>query len=813
MSFPSSPSNGQTATVNGISYQYNSTTNAWTRQLTQTGEKTTTSTTPPVNPGPGDAWYNPTTDVILTYMYDGANWWWIDRDGPNFGSGNYVYGNLNLSGNIVPTSNVTYNLGSPTQRFASLYLSGNTIDLGGATIKSDATTGAIALIPTPTTANPNPTGMVLSPTGAVSTVATTGGVVSAGAIATSSNATATTGTTLANLTVTGNAVIQGNLQVTGNITTVNYETVLYTETANVITANSFIGNVHGAATGANLSLQSNGTTNATLDVNGNFGLGVTPSAWSGFKALQIGQNISLWTIPSGNGTSYYSNNLYFNGSNRIYINNGYATEFVQNNSGQHAWYTAPSGTAGGTVSLTQAMTLTNAGYLGIGTSSPSVPLTIATTGNYSGNALRVVATLSPTGYYTDLSLQNDGSVGSFINAGGSSNNYLSLQVQSTERMRIDSSGTLLIGTSSNPASSANIGLYTYGKDAIFGQNVDLAIGQSLLFNQYYNPNTYNAYALGTGYVGSINLDNSSGAIVFKNSSSSQTAGANVNSATTERMRINSSGNVLVGTTTANGSNFAVGTPFDTTSGSQTASFVGSKSGYAGYTMLPQGQLAVYDSSGTGVGAGGAISFMGYQSSSGTWYGSIQAYKANSTSTDYGAHMRFYTRPSGTVNTIPNLTLLNTLQTIVNGSGGYLGNSGLELQSGSMAVNSKGSSTSFASLQMLSGYVTAGSSGTNTTFCFISESHVANIRVMAVDNRGENYGCGSWIGVSNICYGGGNGPTATQTGFLSGSITGLTVQYNNSGYVLQAAVTYSGASSGVTIYFSVDANAAQSIYSS
>jgi hypothetical protein len=270
----------------------------------------------------------------------------------------------------------------------------------------------------------------------------------------------------------------------------------------------------------------------------------------------------------------------------------------------------------------------------------------------------------------------------------------------------------------------------------------------------------------------------------------------------------------VNTLSLNNSTFAVGTPFDGTSGSQTASFVGSKSGYAGYTMLPQGQLAIYDSSGTGVGAGGAISFMGYQSSSGTWYGSIQAYKANSTSTDYGAHMRFYTRPSGSVNTTPNLTLLNTLQTIVNGSGGYLGNSGLELQGGSMAVNSKGSTISFASLQMIGGYVAAGSSGTYTTFCFISESHSANIRVMAVDNRGENYGIGSWIGVSNIAYGGGSGPTATQTGFLSGgSITGLTVQYNNIGYILQAAVTYSGASSGVTIYFSVDANAAQSIYSS
>jgi hypothetical protein len=284
-------------------------------------------------------------------------------------------------------------------------------------------------------------------------------------------------------------------------------------------------------------------------------------------------------------------------------------------------------------------------------------------------------------------------------------------------------------------------------------------------------------------------------------------------ALTRRVTIDSYGNLLVGTTTANNSKFAVGTPFDSTSGSQTASFVGSKAYFASFASLPQGQLAVYDNSGTGTGAGGAISFMGYQGSGGTWYGSIQAYKSNSSSTDYGAHMLFYTRPSGSVNTIPNLTLLNTLQTIVGGSGGFLSNSGMELQNGSMAVNSKGSYVPFASLQMISGLVAANSSGSYTTFCFISESHCANIRVMAVDNRGENYGTGSWIGVSTITYGGGNGPSVTQQGYLSGSITNIAVQYNNSGYVLQAAVTYSGASSGVTIYFSVDANAAQSIYAS
>lgn len=60
-------------------------------------------------------------------------------------SANISVGNLTLtgttsvSGNIVPTSNNAMNLGTPTMRFGSLYLSGNTIDLGGTQITT--TTG------------------------------------------------------------------------------------------------------------------------------------------------------------------------------------------------------------------------------------------------------------------------------------------------------------------------------------------------------------------------------------------------------------------------------------------------------------------------------------------------------------------------------------------------------------------------------------------------------------------------------------------------------------------------------------------------
>ena len=101
-----------------------------------------------------------------------------------------------------------------------------------------------------------------------------------------------------------------------------------------------------------------------LDTSGNLGLGVTPSAWSGAKAFQV-YNASMY---STGGNTFLANNYYYNGSNNIYTQSNYATALGLN-SGQFQFFVAPSGTAGGTISFTQAMTLTNTGDLLFGTTS------------------------------------------------------------------------------------------------------------------------------------------------------------------------------------------------------------------------------------------------------------------------------------------------------------------------------------------------------------------------------------------------------------------------------------------------------------
>ena len=147
------------------------------------------------------------------------------------------------------------------------------------------------------------------------------------------------------------------------------------------------------------------TTAVTLDNNQNMGLGVTPSAWT-YRGFQVGGAASVWSTTSGQGSTYLSNNLFFDGA-RKYINNGYASEYEQGNS-QHIWKIGASGTAGGTVSLTQAMTLDASGNLGIGTTSPNI-------GGYSANS-RVLTVQGVSGSYgvAELSSNSANSDGTYV---------------------------------------------------------------------------------------------------------------------------------------------------------------------------------------------------------------------------------------------------------------------------------------------------------------------------------------------------------------------------------------------------------------
>jgi hypothetical protein len=223
------------------------------------------------------------------------------------------------------------------------------------------------------------------------------------------------------------------------------------------------------------------TERMRIDSSGNLGLGVTPSAWqSGFKALDIGTATSLFSSASGQPVLAY--NAYYNSGDK-YKGTGLASAYEQA-SGQHRWYTAPSGTAGNAITFTQAMTLDASGNLGVGTTTPYSKLDL---GSYGSNSQLSWHQDSTTSYGT-LAIQNSSAaVGLMagLKMGSSSNSFASsisgLWAKSailldygnikfftdtadtvsygttytpTERARIDSSGNLLVGTTSTTVSDA-----------------------------------------------------------------------------------------------------------------------------------------------------------------------------------------------------------------------------------------------------------------------------------------------------------------------------------------------------------------------
>ena len=116
------------------------------------------------------------------------------------------------------------------------------------------------------------------------------------------------------------------------------------------------------------------------------------------------------------------------------------------------------------------------------------------------------------------------------------------------------------------------------------------------------------------------IDGTSGYINFETSNGST------------RMRISSDGKVFMGTSTSNAENGLV-------------QVHGSKSLVAG---IPQGLLQVSDTDSQAQGVGGGINFTGKYLDNGTHtsFASIEAYKENSTSGNYGASLLFKTRENG-----------------------------------------------------------------------------------------------------------------------------------------------------------------------
>jgi hypothetical protein len=274
----------------------------------------------------------------------------------------------------------------------------------------------------------------------------------------------------------------------------------------------------------------------TLDTSGNLGLGVAPSAWAaGFKVFAIGGN-NVWSTNDSN-TLYLTQNSYFDGAFKYQGSSLAATRHEMAN-GAFKWYTAPSGTAGNAITFTQAMTLDASGNLGLGTTNPAYKLDINTTANSFFTGIQVRNISNGSSAVASIALGQDTNltssaifVTSSTNTGyGGANSFNIFQglnapmaffTNNTERARITSGGDFIVG-----GTSANVGVWNKAitlNTASGNAAYELTVAGSA--KGFFAADASNVYLQSSGAI----------PLIFSTNN-------------TERARITSGGEFLVGTT-------------------------------------------------------------------------------------------------------------------------------------------------------------------------------------------------------------------------------------------------------------------------
>jgi len=213
---------------------------------------------------------------------------------------------------------------------------------------------------------------------------------------------------------------------------------------------SDIGQITYDHTSNFMALQVNNSERMRIDSSGNVGIGVTPVSAEG-SFLQFGSQYSI----SQRG---FGRNTYFDGSNYRAITTSGATLIVGGD--DHLFYTASSVSAGAVQAFTERMKITSTGNVGIGESAPANKLHVKVDdiGLAPIDTAVLVLEKSGTNYINfmgsttstqGLRFGDSTDTGAGYLVYNHTDNSLQIGTNGPEKVRIDSSGDVMIGTTAS----------------------------------------------------------------------------------------------------------------------------------------------------------------------------------------------------------------------------------------------------------------------------------------------------------------------------------------------------------------------------
>ena len=197
----------------------------------------------------------------------------------------------------------------------------------------------------------------------------------------------------------------------------------------------------------------NGAERMSIDSSGSVGIGITPKTTNATVTGSFNVNQAGLLVRNSN-QAYFASNIYWDASDQLKsyaAGYGLASLFVPSD-GSHRFFNTTAAATGADQNLTlnETMRITSGGNVGIGTASPTSMLSVGSTSTATGDV-----TLRTTKTTFSMTPSNTDAGGIDLNlgwvAGGQGPMKFSI---GSERMRIDANGNVTIGSSTLSADAA-----------------------------------------------------------------------------------------------------------------------------------------------------------------------------------------------------------------------------------------------------------------------------------------------------------------------------------------------------------------------